>query len=78
MAMAELRVSETLELVNIGMAQAHAWLSERSRTIHLDAGVSAREAISHRILSESGGGQARAQLPGGAGGVPTVVSGPTP
>jgi hypothetical protein len=38
------------------------------------AGVmSTREGLVHRIVGESGGGQARAQLAGGKGGVPTVV-----
>lgn len=78
MAMAELRVIESLELVNLTQAQGHAFLSERSRTIHLDGQMNAREALSHRIISESGGGQTRAQLPGGIGGVPTVVTNPTP
>ena len=35
--------------------------------------VGYREGLTHRIIGESGGGQARAQLPGGHGGVPTVT-----
>ena len=39
----------------------------------LEGKMGMRESLAHRVINESGGGQARAQLPGGMGGVPTVV-----
>jgi len=33
--------------------------------------VGYREGLTHRIIGESGGGQARSQQPAGQGGVPT-------
>ncbi len=66
-------VRKGLELVALSQAQSHAFLMERSKIVHLDGVMTQREGITHRIIAESGGGQARAQLPGGMGGVPTVV-----
>lgn len=54
-------------------AQGHGFVMEANRLASVDGRMSSREALSHRIIGESGGGQARAFLPGGLGGVPTVV-----
>ena len=56
--------------------EGHAFALESLRLGHLEGKLGARESLSHRIISEAGAGQARAQLPGGAGGVPTVTKGP--
>lgn len=52
--------------------QGHAFMMEAARQNHLSGVMSTREGLTHRIIGESGGGQARAQLPAGMGGVPTV------
>lgn len=53
--------------------QGHAFVMEQGRLGMLEGKVGMREGLTQRIIGESGGGQARAQLPGGLGGVPTVV-----
>ncbi len=70
------RAAEAMEAVIVGMAQGHAFALEALRFALIEGKMGYREGLTHRIISESGGGQARAQLPGGAGGVPTVVRGP--
>jgi hypothetical protein len=67
------RAAEAMEAVIVSQAQGHAFTMEAGRLNHLAGVMSTREGLVHRIISESGGGQARAQLPGGMGGVPTVV-----
>lgn len=67
------RSQESMELVLQSQSQGHAFIMEQSRINSLEGKVSLREGLTHRIIGESGGGQARAHLPGGAGGVPTVV-----
>lgn len=51
----------------------HIFVMEQGRLQHLSGVMSTREGLVHRIINESGGGQARAFLPGGMGGAPTVV-----
>ena len=67
------RAAESMEAVIVGQAQGHAFALEQGRLNHLAGVMSTREGLTHRIIGESGGGQARAQLPGGMGGVPTVI-----
>lgn len=66
-------IAGSLEAVVLSQAQGHAFCMEQSRLGTLEGKVGFREGLTHRIIGESGGGQARAQLPGGAGGVPTVT-----
>jgi len=70
------RSAETQELTLHSQSQGHAFIMEQGRLNHLSGVMSTREGLTHRIINESGGGQARAHLPGGMGGVPTVVPGP--
>ena len=53
--------------------QGHVFVMEQGRLGHLTGALSTREGLVHRVISEAGGGQARAFLPGGMGGAPTVV-----
>lgn len=69
-------IAGSLEGVILSQAQGHAYVMEQGRLGQLEGKVGAREALSHRIISESGAGQSRAFLPGGAGGAPSVVAGP--
>jgi hypothetical protein len=57
----------------VTQVQGHAFLMEAMRHAATAGVVGAREGITQRLISEAGSGQARAQLPGGAGGVPTVT-----
>lgn len=66
-------IAGAMEGVILSQAQGHAFMMEAARQNHLSGVMSTREGLTHRIIGESGGGQARAQLPGGMGGVPTVV-----
>lgn len=66
-------IAGTLEAVVVSQAQGHAYVMEQGRLGHLEGKVGSREALSHRIISESGAGQSRAFLPGGMGGAPSVV-----
>lgn len=68
------RAAESMEHVMTTSAQGHAFSMEQGRLGMLEGKVGYREGLTHRIIGESGGGQARAQLPGGNGGVPTVVN----
>lgn len=65
------RAAESMEAVMVTQAQGHAFVMESSRIGMLEGKVGYREGLTHRIIGESGGGQARAQQPAGAGGVPT-------
>jgi len=65
------RSAEAMEGVIVSQAQGHAFVMEQGRTAYLDGKVGYREGLTHRIIGESGGGQARAFLPAGQGGVPT-------
>lgn len=51
----------------------HVFVMEQGRIGMLEGKVGMREGLTQRIIGESGGGQARAFLPGGMGGTPTVV-----
>ena len=66
-------IASSLEAVVLSQAQGHAFIMEQGRTSLLEGKVGYREGLTHRIIGESGGGQSRAHLPGGAGGVPTVT-----
>jgi hypothetical protein len=66
-------ISGSLEAVILSQAQGHAFCMEQGRLGMLEGKVGYREGLTHRVIGESGGGQARAHLPGGQGGVPTVV-----
>lgn len=68
-------VAKALESVILSQAQGHAFCMEQGRIGMLEGKVGYREGLTHRIIGESGGGQSRAHLPGGQGGVPTVVGG---
>lgn len=71
MAFAE-RSAEAMELTLHSQAHGHAFCMEQGRLNHLAGVMSTREGLTHRIIGESGGGQARAFLPAGMGGVPTT------
>lgn len=60
----------TLHTANHG----HVFVMEQGRLGHLSGVMSTREGLVHRIINESGGGQARAFLPAGYGGAPTTGS----
>ena len=62
----------SMQAVVLSQAQGHAFTMESGRLNHLAGVMSTREGLTHRIISEAGGGQSRAQLPGGRGGVPTA------
>jgi hypothetical protein len=68
----EARSAETMELTLHSQAQGHAFVMEQARLGHLSGVMSTREGLVHRIINESGGGQARAFLPAGMGGAPTT------
>jgi len=65
------RAAEAMEGVIVSQAQGHAFAMEQGRLGMLEGKVGYREGLTHRIIGESGGGQSRAHLPAGAGGVPT-------
>lgn len=67
------RAAESMEAVVVSQAQGHAFVMEAMRHASNSGALGMREGLTHRIIGESGGGQARAQLAGGKGGVPTVV-----
>ena len=67
------RAAESMEAVVVSQAQGHAFCMEAQRHASNSGALGMREGLTHRIIGESGGGQARAQLAGGKGGVPTVV-----
>jgi hypothetical protein len=71
MANATERAAEAMEGVIVTQAQGHAFIMEQGRMGLLEGKVGYREGLTHRIIGESGGGQARANLPAGQGGVPT-------
>jgi hypothetical protein len=66
-------IGGSLEAVVLSQAQGHAFVMEAARIGMLEGKVGMREGLTQRIIGESGGGQARAQLAGGFGGVPTVI-----
>ena len=70
---ATLRAAESMEAVVVSQAQGHSFTMEAQRHASNSGSLGMREGLTHRIIGESGGGQARAQLAGGVGGVPTVV-----
>ena len=69
---AEERAAEAMEAVIVSMSQGHAFTMEQARLGTLEGKMGYREGLTHRIIGESGGGQVRAQLPAGSGGVPTA------
>ena len=70
------RAAESMEAVMVTQAQGHAFCMEQGRLGMLEGKVGYREGLTHRIIGESGGGQARAFLPAGIGGVPTTGTNP--
>ena len=68
---ASARAAEAMENVVLQGAQGFSFVMEQGRMGLLEGKVGYREGLTHRIIGESGGGQARAHLPAGAGGVPT-------
>jgi hypothetical protein len=72
----DVTVAGSLEGVILSQAQGHAFVMEQGRLGMLEGKVGMREGLTQRIIGESGGGQARAFLPGGLGGTPTVVAQP--
>ena len=67
------RSAESMETCLVSMAQGTAYVMEAQRHASNAGSLGMREGLSYRIVEESGSGQSRAQLPGGSGGVPTVV-----
>ncbi len=66
------RSGEVNELTLHSQSQGHAFVMEQARLGHLAGVMSTREGLTHRIIAEAGGGQARAHLPAGQGGNPTT------
>ena len=66
------RCAEAMDHVVVTSAQGHAFVMESGRLASIDGRVGYREGLTHRIIGESGGGQSRAHLPAGQGGVPTA------
>ena len=64
-------ISGSLEMVALSQAQGHAFVMEQGRLNTLEGKMGMREGLSHRIITESGGGQSRSQQPAGKGGTPT-------
>ena len=60
------RCAEAMEHVVVTSSQGHAFCMEQARIGMMEGKVGYREGLTHRIIGESGGGQARA----GAAGVP--------
>lgn len=69
-------IAGSLEGVILSQAQGHAFAMEQGRLNHLAGVMNTREGLTHRIIGESGGGQARAFLPAGMGGTPTTGAKP--
>ena len=65
--------SDQLRAVVLTSQQGHAFCMESNRLGFQEGKVGYREGLSHRIISESGAGQARAHLPAAHGGVPTTT-----
>lgn len=74
--MMDATIAGSLEAVVLSQAQGHAFGMEAQRINYLAGVMSTREGLTHRIIGESGGGQARAFLPAGLGGVPTAGATP--
>lgn len=69
--MSEATAREAMDANMINAAAGLTFVLEQGRTAHLSGVIGSREALSHRIIGESGGGQTRSQQPAGAGGTPT-------
>ena len=67
------RAAESMEGIIVSQAQGLAFVMEQGRIGMLEGKVGYREGLTHRIIGESGGGQSRAHLPAGQGGVPTAI-----
>lgn len=61
-----------MEHVLVTSAQGHAFVMEQGRLGMLEGKIGMREGLTQRIIGEAGGGQARAFLPAGLGGIPTT------
>ena len=68
----DLTIAGSLEGVILSQAQGHAFVMEQGRLGMLEGKIGMREGLTQRLIGESGGGQARAFLPAGLGGVPTT------
>lgn len=71
-AAVDAQVAAGMEHVILSSAQGHAFVMEQGRLGMLEGKVGMREGLTQRIIGEAGGGQARAFLPAGLGGVPTT------
>ena len=67
------RASEMVQNILISSGQGFAVVLEWGRLGTLEGKMGMRESLAHRTITEAGSGQVRVQLPGGVGGVPTVV-----
>lgn len=65
------RAAEAMEGDIVRAAAGATFVMEALRHAHNSGTMGAREALSHRIIAESGGGQTRSQQPAGQGGVPS-------
>jgi hypothetical protein len=65
------RAAEAMEANIVNGAAGAVFCLEQGRLAHLSGVIGSREALSHRIITESGGGQTRSQQPAGQGGTPT-------
>lgn len=68
----DVTMAGSLEAVILSQAQGHAFIMEAQRAGLLEGKVGMREGLTQRIIGESGGGQARAFLPAGIGGTPSI------
>ena len=65
------RAAEAMEANIVNGSEGATFCMEQGRLAHLSGVIGSREALSHRIITESGGGQTRSQQPAGQGGTPT-------
>ena len=64
------RAGECMEALMVSIGNGHAFLTEAARAALIEGRVGSREALSHRIIGESGSGWARALQPGVHPGTP--------
>lgn len=69
----DVTIASAMETALAAANQGFIFVLEQGRTGLLEGKVGYREGLTHRIIGESGGGQARAHLPAEMGGVPTAV-----
>jgi len=65
-------INAAMENLVLQSAQGHSYNLEALRQLVITGAMGAREGLTHRVIQESGGGQARAFLPAGMGGVPSI------